>query len=162
MVSAEENQFPALSRELVTAKLVYANSTIPFLKVVVTEIEQLASEHRSIRTRLGEIDLHRHLDGNTDLYSDELKAVEDSADQLCDRLAECYREMDQVDGISFDAAEPSYVDFPMESEFGLIHFCWKLGEPAVSHWHWSDEGCDCRRAISGFEEMTESGKSLLA
>ncbi len=162
MVSAKENQLPSLAREIVTEKLTYANSTLPFLSVVVKEIDQLASEHRSIRTRLGEIDLHRHLDGKTDLYSDELKDVEVSADQLCDRLAECYREMDQIEGISFDAARPQFVDFPLESDFGLIHFCWKLGEPTVSHWHWSDEGCDARRAILGFEEITETSNSLLA
>jgi len=162
MISARDNQLPDISRELVTAKLTYANSTLPFLAVVVREIDQLAGEHRSIRTRLTEIDLHRHLDGNTDLYSEEIKAVEESADHLCDRLAECYREMDQVGGISFDAAEPAYVDFPLETEFGSIHFCWRLGESTVSHWHWSDESCDSRRQLSGFDELTESGKSLLA
>lgn len=162
MISAKENQLPNLSRELVKEKLVYANSTIPFLAVVVREIDQLAREHRSIRTRLGEIDLHRHLDGNEDLYSDELKAVEESADLLCDRLAECYKEMDQVDGVSFDAAEPTFVDFPLQTEDGVIHFCWKLGEPTVAHWHWSNEPCESRRPVTGFKELTEAKNSLLA
>ena len=162
MISAREGQLPKVSRELIAEKLAYSNSAIPFLTVVVKEIDQLASEHRSIRTRLTAIDLHRHLDGDTDLYSDEIKAVEESADQLCDRLVECYREMDQVQGISFDAAEPSCVDFPLQTDAGLIHFCWKLGEPNVAHWHWSDEPCESRRPIVGFEELTESEKSLLA
>lgn len=162
MISAKENHLPDISRDLVTAKLTYANSTIPFLAVVVKEIDQLALEHRSIRTRLGEIDLHRHLDGNTDLYSDELRAVEESADQLCDRLAECYKEMDQVEGISFDAAEPAYVDFPLQTDDGAVHFCWKLGEPTVANWHWSNESCESRRPVVGFEKLTEAPKSLLA
>ncbi len=162
MISAKENQLPPLSRELVTEKLRYANSTIPFLTVVVREIEQLAGEHRSIRTRLGEIDLHRHLDGDVDLYSDELKAVEESADLLCDRLADCYKEMDQIAGISFDAAEPTFVDFPLQAEDGTIHFCWKLGEQTVGHWHWSNESCESRRVVVGFEEQTSPTNTLLA
>lgn len=162
MISAKENQLPNISREVVAEKLQYANSTIPFLTVVVKEIDQLAQEHRSIRTRLGEIDLHRHLDGDSDLYSDELKAVEESADLLCDRLAECYKEMDQVDGISFDAAKPTFVDFPLQTDDGSIHFCWRLGEPTVAHWHWSNESCDSRKPVIGFDEYTETEKSLLA
>ena len=126
------------------------------------EIDQLAREHRSIRTRLGEIDLHRHLDGDTDLYSDELKAVEESADELCDRMAECYQEMDQVEGISFDAAEPAFVDFPLQTEDGAIHFCWKLGESKVSHWHWSNEPCESRRPLIEMNISSQTGKSLLA
>ena len=162
MISAKENQLPNIERDLVAAKLIYANSTIPFLTVVVKEIDQLANEHRSIRTRLGEIDLHRHLDGNEDLYSDELKAVEESADLLCDRLAECYKEMDLIEGISFDASEPVFVDFPLQTDDGAIHFCWKLGEPTVAHWHWFNEPCESRRSITGFEEQTVATKPLLA
>ena len=162
MISAKENQLPPMSRELVTEKLRYANSTIPFLSIVVREIDQLAREHRSIRTRLGEIDLHRHLEGDEDLYTDELKAVDDAANKLCERLAECYKEMDQVKGITFDAAEPDYVDFPLQADEGVIHFCWKLGEPTVAWWHWSNEDCETRRPILGFEELTQASSSLLA
>ena len=162
MISAKDNQLPILSRDVVTAKLLYGNATIPYLTIVVREIEQLAREHRSIRTRLGEIDLHRHLDGDVDLYSDELRAVEESANQLCDRLADCYKEMDQIEGISFDAAEPTFVDFPLQSEDGTVHFCWKLGEPTVAFWHWSNEPCESRRPVVGFEEQTAATKSLLA
>lgn len=162
MISARDNQLPDISRDSVEAKLGYANSTIPFLTVVVREIDLLAREHQSIRTRLTSIDLHRHLDGNTDLYSDEIKDVEESADHLCQRLAECYREMNQVEGVSFDAERPTFVDFPLETEFGSVHFCWKLGEPRVAHWHWSDEPCDTRRPLSGFDEFTKPESSLLA
>ena len=162
MISARDNQLPDVARDLVASKLSYANSTIPFLNAVVREIDQLACEHQSIRTRLTSIDLHRHLDGNTDLYSEEIKAVEESADHLCVRLTECYREMDQVEGISFDASAPTFVDFPFETQFGSIHFCWKLGEERVAHWHWSDETCESRRPLSGFDEFTKSGNSLLA
>jgi len=126
MVSAKQNQLPKHLSEMIEEKLSYANSTIPFLTSVVSEIVQLANECTSIRTRLGAVDLNRCLDTASDLYSDELRAVENSADQLCERLAECYQEMGQVEGVSFQESEPRYVDFPLQTEFGLIHFCWKF------------------------------------
>lgn len=162
MISARDNQLPEISRDLVTSKLNYANSAIPFLKAVVHEIDQLACEHQSIRSRLTAIDLHRHLDGNADLYSEEIEAVEEAANHLCDRLSDCYREMSQVKGVSFDADNPAFVDFPLETKFGSIHFCWKLGEARVANWHWSDEACDSRRQLSGFDEFTKPENSLMA
>jgi len=70
--------------------------------------------------------------------------------------------MGQVEGVSFQESEPRYVDFPLQTEFGLIHFCWKLGESVVLHWHWSDEACELRKNISEFEKLSDIGSSLLA
>ena len=87
MISAKENQLPScIERDTVIAKLEYANLTIPFLTVVVREIDELAEEHRSIRTRLGSIDLHRHLDGNVDLYSCLLYTSPSPRDGLLSRM----------------------------------------------------------------------------
>jgi hypothetical protein len=161
MISAREDQLPQVDPTIVEAKLRYANSTIPFVSAVVQEIDQLAREHVSIRTRLGEIDLHRHLGADGDMYSEELQAVEESADQLCDRLEDCYKELGQIGGISFDASEPTHVDFLLTTDEGAIHLCWKLGEQVVSHWHWSNELCDARKPIVGFEELTTATKPML-
>lgn len=162
MVSTKDNQLPNHLSQMVREKLAYANSTIPFLSTVVSEIDQLANECKSIRTRLGAVDLTRHLEAGSDLYSDELRAVENSADELCERLAECYQELKQVEGVRFEESRPQYVDFPLETEFGLIHFCWRLGETAVLHWHWSDETCEVRKTFSEFENLSDIGSSLLA
>lgn len=160
MISAQEDQLPVIGPEVFEKKLRFANSTLPFVAAIVKEIEQISNEHLSIRTRLGEIDLHRHLDGDGDLYSEELKAVEESADQLCDRLEECYRELNQIKDVSFDSSAPSHLDFCLETDDGTLHLCWKLGESSVSNWHWSNETCDHRRPIEGIEKLTKIDKSL--
>jgi hypothetical protein len=39
------------------------------------------------------------------------------------------------------------LDFPCEFEGRTILLCWKLGEPAITHWHGTDEGFASRKPI---------------
>lgn len=143
MISAKADQ----GQELLNRKLKYANSTLPYLQVVVGEIVRLASEHRNIRQRLQQLDVHRQLTGSDDVYSAELQSVERMADELCGCIEKCYLELDGVEGITFSAEVPDTVEFPFEFENGIVHLSWRLGEDKVGFWHWSDESEDSRRPI---------------
>jgi hypothetical protein len=162
MISASENQLPDASCELIDARIRFANSAIPFLKPVVTEIVQLTREHDSIRSRLEQIDLHRQLQGTEDLYSAETHAIEESADQLSDRLKLCYDELQQVQGVSFSSGKPSLVDFICDLDEGTIHLCWELGQEKVSFWHWSCEDCGSRRRFEDATDLSSGLDSMLA
>jgi hypothetical protein len=39
------------------------------------------------------------------------------------------------------------IDFPATREGEPIYLCWKAGEPAVAHWHGTDEGFRTRRPL---------------
>ena len=163
MVSTSSNDQSAVRKELFESKLAYSNSTLPFLEAVVSEIEQLSLEHRSIKSRLAAIKHHRPPQSPGDLYSEELEAVETSADELADRIARCYDELRQVAGLSVDDKRRSFVDFPTETDLGQIAFCWKLGEGKVCHRHWADEACESRRPLAELTELAEiESSSLLA
>ena len=161
MVYTSDNEQAAL-RQLIASKLAHANSTIPFLKAVVGEIAELSSEHRSIQSRLAQVGHHRQLQPSDDLYSEELNAVENSAAEIQERLAECCRELRLVDGLSFNEVRPTNVDFPLQTDSGLILFCWELGESKVGHWHWANESCEFRKDVAELSGLNELGNSLSA
>ena len=140
-------------QDYLRGKLEYANSTLPYLSVVVGEIVRLALEHRSIRQRLEQLDVHRQLTGGDEVYSSELQSVERMADELCGRINQCYLELDGVEGITFSAELPDTIEFPFEFENGIVHLSWRLGEEKVSHWHWSDESDDSRRSCETLMEI---------
>jgi len=143
MISAKASH----AADLLQQKLEFANSAIPYLNKVVGEIVSQADEHRSIRQRLEQLDVHRQLTGGDELYSSELKAVELMADELCGRIKNCYRELDQIEGITFSESQPDTIEFPLEVEKGIVHLSWRLGEESIGYWHWSDESKDSRRRI---------------
>jgi len=39
------------------------------------------------------------------------------------------------------------LDFPAEREGRLVFLCWKAGEPAIAHWHGTDESFSARKAL---------------
>ncbi len=133
--------------DLLQQKLEFANSTIVYLKVVVGEIVHQTEEHRSTRQRLEQLDVHRQLAGGDELYSSELRSVELMADELCGRIKDCYRELDQIEGITFSESEPDTIEFPLKVETGTVHLSWRLGEDSVQFWHWGDESKDSRRPV---------------
>jgi len=50
-------------------------------------------------------------------------------------------------GVLLKDAQTGLVDFPWEREGELVELCWKLGEPAVSHWHRIGEGFAGRKPL---------------
>ncbi|HVB10612.1 MAG TPA: DUF2203 domain-containing protein [Bacillota bacterium] len=50
-------------------------------------------------------------------------------------------------GCQLKGLEPPLVDFPGEIGGQPVLFCWRLGEPAVTHYHGYDDGFAGRRPI---------------
>ncbi len=146
MIFAKETGCETL-QEVFQRKLKFANSTIPYLNVIVADIVQLAFEHHSIRVRLEQMDSHRRLPGGDEVYSSELKSIKQMADELCDQINECYLELDQIEGITFSTDKPNTIEFPFEVDNGTVHLTWIFGEEQVNGWHWSDETSDSRRPL---------------
>jgi len=44
--------------------------------------------------------------------------------------------------------EMGLVDFPAVLDGRTVQLCWKLGEPAVTHWHETDEGLSGRQPVA--------------
>ena len=75
---------------------------------------------------------------------------------LARRRAECAKAEQQakdalaeIDSIGVQVKDLSIglLDFPCEVEGQTILLCWKLGEPAITHWHGLQEGFAGRKPI---------------
>ncbi|MEW5917524.1 MAG: DUF2203 domain-containing protein [Gemmatimonadota bacterium] len=51
-------------------------------------------------------------------------------------------------GVEFKGFDQGLIDFPSEVEGRPIYLCWKLGEPAVAHWHEVDAGFAGRKLLA--------------
>ena len=54
-------------------------------------------------------------------------------------------------GIEFKGFDMGLVDFPCDMAGRRVYLCWRLGEPAVSHWHEMDAGYAGRRPLAPVE-----------
>ncbi|GAC1414998.1 MAG: hypothetical protein NVS9B15_07550 [Acidobacteriaceae bacterium] len=72
-----------------------------------------------------------------------------SAQEVKDTVAEI-----EAIGARVQDLESGLLDFPSLAEGRTILLCWRLGEPAILHWHGEEESAEKRRSLE-----TLSGKS---
>jgi hypothetical protein len=54
-------------------------------------------------------------------------------------------------GVEFKGFDLGLVDFPSEMNGRVVHLCWRLGEPAIQHWHEVGAG------FAGRQPLTPAG-----
>src|SRR5215467_8488634 len=62
------------------------------------------------------------------------------------RAKDALAEIDSI-GVQVKDLSIGLLDFPCEVEGQIILLCWKLGEPAITHWHGLREGFAGRKPI---------------
>ena len=62
------------------------------------------------------------------------------------RAKDALAEIDSI-GVQVKDLSIGLLDFPCEVEGRIILLCWKLGEPAITHWHGLQEGFAGRKPI---------------
>ncbi|HSJ63600.1 MAG TPA: DUF2203 domain-containing protein [Gemmatimonadaceae bacterium] len=67
--------------------------------------------------------------------------------RLAEQIAVYIAQLEAL-GVSFRGFEEGLVDFPSHIGGRLAYLCWRLGEPAVEHWHEADAGFDGRMRIA--------------
>jgi len=66
------------------------------------------------------------------------KAVQEAKDTLA--------EIDSI-GVQVKDLEQGLLDFPSVMDGKTVLLCWKLGEPAIAHWHTEEEGFAGRKPL---------------
>ena len=122
-----------------------ANKTLPLVRKIVSDIVTQYRGVHELRERLSSIrrDPRKPAD---DVYSEELahSQAELEAEQasllgLIDELAHL--------GIEPKGPDTGLCDFPSLRDGRVVYLCWRLGEPAVTHWHELDAGFAGRQPL---------------
>src|ERR1039457_2260493 len=62
------------------------------------------------------------------------------------RIKDALAEIDST-GVQVKDLDIGLLDFPCKVEGEILLLCWKLGEPAITHWHGTQEGFASRKPI---------------
>ena len=69
-----------------------------------------------------------------------------SATRPCRRPRTLLAEIDSI-GVQVKDLEQGLLDFPFVMDGKPVLLCWKLGEPAIAHWHTEEEGFAGRKPL---------------
>jgi hypothetical protein len=133
----------SVERKLFTVE--QANAMLPLVRAIVVDLAQLSREVVDRRERLAHL-----LAGRTqhagDPYSDELAQIEEELNKDGEQLKGYVEELRHL-GVEPKNGVEGLVDFPSIIDGRVVYLCWKLGEPAVQHWHELEAGFQGRQRL---------------
>lgn len=120
-----------------------ANRTLPLVRRIVADIV-VQHERWADCLRASEVLAANATPGHPDPRAE---AAERELNALA-REIEGYRQELTALGIELKDYARGLVDFPAELEGRPVWLCWRLGEPAVEHWHELEAGYAGRQRIA--------------
>ena len=73
------------------------------------------------------------------------------------RVRESVAEMDSI-GVQVKDIEAGLLDFPCRVDDEVVLLCWRMGEPAIEHWHTVEQGFQGRQPVDErFRRRSTSG-----
>ena len=73
------------------------------------------------------------------------------------RVRESVAEMDSI-GVQVKDIEAGLLDFPCRIDDEVVLLCWRMGEPAIEHWHTVEQGFQGRQPVDErFRRRSASG-----
>ncbi len=122
-----------------------ANTTLPLVRAIVSDLVRLAREVVERRQRLSLLSTGRDAQIR-DFYSEELEQIEEELDKDSRRLQGYVEELREL-GVEPKSATDGLVDFPTIIEGRMAYLCWKFGEPEIRFWHDVESGYRGRRPL---------------
>jgi len=122
-----------------------ANSVLPLVRAITTDLARLSREVIERRERLALLSAGRSAAAK-DPYSEELAQIEEELEKDGEQLQAYVEELREL-GVEPKSGPEGLVDFPAMIDDRLVYLCWRLGEPEVLYWHELDGGFQGRQSL---------------
>jgi hypothetical protein len=122
-----------------------ANKMLPLVRAVLQDIVPLAQDLLQRQDRLNRLRPSDRVQVS-DSHREEYQEMQQEFARDAARLEEYMDELRQL-GVDLKGLD-GVVDFPGMKEGREVCLCWKLGEPALTHWHEVDAGFAGRQPLT--------------
>jgi hypothetical protein len=109
----------------------------------------------AVDTELQETAHRVFLNGGTLLNVVHLAWRKAEREKAIRRIKDALAEIDST-GVQVKDLDIGLLDFPCKVAGEILLLCWKLGEPAIGHWHGTNEGFAARKPID--DRIAKAGK----
>lgn len=125
-----------------------ANAALPLVRAITSDLATLSRDVTERRQRLATLIARRERSAG-DIYSEELRQIEEELEKDTDRLRDLVDELRQL-GVEPKGGPEGVigtVDFPGIVDGRLVYLCWRLGESEVRYWHDLEAGFAGRQLL---------------
>ena len=123
-----------------------AQMLLPVLEDLLLRARDAATRAAELEAEMQELNQRIFLAGG--MYVNVVAAARRRAerDKAAQEMKDALGEIEAI-GVRVQDFEAGLLDFPCLADGRMVLLCWKLGEPAITHWHGEEDGVEGRRPV---------------
>jgi hypothetical protein len=134
-----------------------AQSLLPVLESLLKRAIEGKQAAQKIESALSELARRIYISGGMKVDTAEVVRQRAEMEGHIQRVRESVAEIDSI-GVQVKDIEAGLLDFPCRIEDEIVLLCWRMGEPAIEHWHPADSGFKDRQPVDErFRRRSASG-----
>lgn len=123
-----------------------AQSLLPVLEALLKRARESKEAAESVESGLAGLSRRIYLSGGMRVDISSVARQRAEMESHLARVRESIAEIDSI-GVQVKDLESGLLDFPFKLEDEVVLLCWKLGEPAIEHWHTMEAGFRGRKPV---------------
>ena len=140
-----------------TFTLEEAQSLLPVLESLLKRAMDGRRSAQEIESRLNGLSQRIFLSGGMRVNSGNIAKQRALIEGHLKQVRETVAEIDAI-GVQVKDLESGLLDFPCLAGEEVVLLCWRMGEPAIEHWHTMEAGFQGRQPVDeGFRRRAASG-----
>ncbi|MGA3371572.1 MAG: DUF2203 domain-containing protein [Terracidiphilus sp.] len=134
-----------------------AQSLLPVLESLLKRAIESKRSAEEVESGLSEISRSIYLSGGMRVDVSKVAKLRAEVEAHVQRIRESIAEIDSI-GVQVKDLDAGLLDFPCRIEDQVVLLCWRMGEPAIEHWHPVDSGFKDRQPVDErFRRRSASG-----
>jgi hypothetical protein len=140
-----------------TFTLEEAQSLLPVVESLLRRAIDGKSSAEQVDSGLSELARRIHLSGGMKVDVGRVARLRAEMEGHLQRAKESIAEIDAI-GVQVKDIDTGLIDFPCSLDGQVVLLCWRMGEPAIEHWHTMEAGFQGRQPVDErFRRRSTSG-----
>jgi hypothetical protein len=140
-----------------TFTLEEAQSLLPVVESLLKRAIEGKQSAEQIEADLNDLARRIYLSGGMRVDTSSVAKKRTEVEGHVQRVRESVAEIDSI-GVQVKDLGTGLIDFPCRIDDQVVLLCWRLGEPAIEHWHTVDSGFQGRQPLDErFRRRAASG-----
>lgn len=129
-----------------TFTLEEAQSLLPVLEALLRRAIEGKQAAEQVESGLSSLAQRIYLAGGMHIDVSHVTRQRAEMETHLQRVRETVAEIDTI-GVQVKDLESGLLDFPCRVDDEIVLLCWRMGEPAIEHWHTIDAGFKGRQPV---------------
>lgn len=123
-----------------------AQSLLPVLESLLKRAMEGRRSAQSVESELHSLTRQIYLSGGMRVNSADVAGQRAAVEEHLRQVRESVAEIDAI-GVQVKDLDTGLLDFPCCVEDEVVLLCWRMGEPAIQHWHTVESGFQGRQPV---------------